>query len=597
MKSAICRAVVLGVILLAMGGAVAQETGAPASARTGALARMPVKEVTVFKDGHALVVHEGSLPTRQGGEVVMDYLPTPVLGTFWPYCSAPDAKLTAVRAGRQRVVLERTALSLRELLEANVGSDVIINENGKAQYEATIVGVPTRSSEELLATDPPNSPERLPVKGDTILLRTEGGVKVVAISRIQDVTFKDEFKSTVANEELRNLLTLELDWTGRRPKRSAPVGMMYLQRGIRWIPNYKITIDGEGNARVKLQATLINELTDLQDVTANLVVGVPTFAFEDTLDPIALQKAAAQLSEYFRTDSRTAFALSNAIMSQRSDMRVPGRQPTGGPVMDLGPDVSARAAGSEDLFVFTIEHVSLRKGERVVLPVAEYTLKYRDVFVLDVPFFLPPELRQHVGRGREAEMAALFHAPKVIHVLRLSNKSDYPLTTAPALILRGKRVLAQGMMTYTARGGTSDLTVTTAVDVQVNKIDREVKQTPNAARYDGHQFARVDLAGTIHLVNHKSKAIDLEIVRNVLGNADEADAGGVIEKVNVMEDPSVVSAGVSGNWWWWSSMPRWWPHFNGVGRITWKLKLEPGKSVDLHYAWHYYWRYVLHPLF
>ena len=29
----------------------------------GSLARMPIKEVTVFKDGHAFVVHQGRLPT------------------------------------------------------------------------------------------------------------------------------------------------------------------------------------------------------------------------------------------------------------------------------------------------------------------------------------------------------------------------------------------------------------------------------------------------------------------------------------------------------------------------------------------------------
>ena len=43
-------------------------------------------------------------------------------------------------------------------------------------------------------------------------------------------------------------------------------------------------------------------------------------------------------------------------------------------------------------------------------------------------------------------------------------------------------------------------------------------------------------------------------------------------------------------WWGWYSWPYWWNHFNGIGRITWKVKLEPGKNVDLGYKWHYYWR-------
>ena len=40
-----------------------------------ALENMPVKEITVFKDGHALVLHNGKMPTDESGNVVMDYLP------------------------------------------------------------------------------------------------------------------------------------------------------------------------------------------------------------------------------------------------------------------------------------------------------------------------------------------------------------------------------------------------------------------------------------------------------------------------------------------------------------------------------------------
>ena len=90
---------------------------------------------------------------------------------------------------------------------------------------------------------------------------------------------------------------------------------MYLQKGFRWIPGYQVTLDGNGKAAIKLQATLLNELADLDDVTANLVIGVPSFAFKDTLDPIALQQTAAQLSPYFQQGDRMQM-LSNAIVTQ-----------------------------------------------------------------------------------------------------------------------------------------------------------------------------------------------------------------------------------------------------------------------------------------
>ncbi|MCD4698952.1 MAG: hypothetical protein K8R91_00050, partial [Phycisphaerae bacterium] len=186
----------------------------------------------------------------------------------------------------------------------------------------------------------------------------------------------------------------------------------------------------------------------------------------------------------------------------------------------------------------------------------------------------------------------LLAAPKVLHKIRLTNRSVYPLTTAPALILRGERLLAQGMMTYTAIGGTTDLGVTAAVDIQVKKLDKETQRIPNAEVWQSNKYARIDLAGTISLTNFLKEAVELEVVRHVLGNATEAGQDGKIEMVNVLEDATFGQAGKDAYpyWWGWHNWPRWWRHFNGVGRITWKMTLDAGKSSDLTYEWHYYWR-------
>src|SRR6185503_18644722 len=105
-------------------------------------AKLPVREVTVFKDGHAFVAHQGVLPTDTNGDVVMDYLPAPVIGTFWPYASGKDAKLSGVTAGRRFVKTERTALTIQELLEANVGATAEITDDRTNRYTATILGFP-----------------------------------------------------------------------------------------------------------------------------------------------------------------------------------------------------------------------------------------------------------------------------------------------------------------------------------------------------------------------------------------------------------------------------------------------------------------------
>lgn len=342
-----------------------------------------------------------------------------------------------------------------------------------------------------------------------------------------------------------------------------------------------------------MQATLLNELTDLEKVTANLVIGVPSFFFKDTPDPISLQQSFAQLSAYFQESQRTGFALSNALMSQTARMGDVGGAGGGfgggaAPPANVGPEITG-ADQNEDLFVFTVKNITLKKGQRMVLPVAEYTLNYRDIYTLDLPFSPPPQLQGSVNPAQQTELQRLLNAPKVQHKIRLTNQSGYPLTTAPALILLKERVLGQGIMTYAAVGAEADLTITTAVDVKAKRTDKETQRTPNALKFRDSSFWKIDLAGRISLTNYRKEAVELEVTRYVLGHAGRADQNGTAEMINFLEDDSFIGEGVLPPWWRWYNWPPWWNSLNGVGRFTWRLKLDAGKSVDLNYTWHYFW--------
>jgi hypothetical protein len=422
-----------------------------------------------------------------------------------------------------------------------------------------------------------------------VWLRTADGVRVVPLAHISHVTFRGDFRKTLPREEVQDRLTLCLDWRGGAPAPAAEVGMMYLQKGLRWIPSYRITIDGAGRAEVELQGTLINELADLEDVTANLVVGVPAFAFADTLDPIAIQRTAAALSPYFDNGSQTRYALSNAIMTQAARMTevsaTPGTGEAAIPEL-LGDLPSGR---TEDLFVFSIGGITLAKGERMVVPVRKVTIPYEDVYHLDLPAVPPVEACASLDQQRRTELASLLAAPKVMHALRLTNDADCPLTTAPALVLREGRVLAQSMLTYTAARAATDLDLTAAVDVRVAKEEDETGRVPSAEQWRNEKFMRVDLAGRITLQSFAQKPLRIEVTRHVLGAADEASAGGRITQRNAFE---LERGDVGGPSAWWShwSLPWWWHHWNGVGRIAWEVELAPGESVELGYRWHYYWK-------
>lgn len=621
----------------------------------------------MFKDGHAVLLHQGILPLDSAdGSVTLDSLPAPVLGTFWPFAADKSVRLRSVVAGRKRAPVERTAVSLRELLAANVGKSVVITEapvgaynsgqQGKV-YEATIVALPARTPEEVeAARDPRNNPPNY--SGNTggyntgydgslggggfggggfgydnnraglVLLRTAEGVRAVDVARILDVTFKDAAPAQkLATSEWRARLTMYLDGAGNGAPRpaNAAVGLLYLQKGLRWIPSYKVTLGQNSSAAVSLQATLINEITDLNNVTASLVIGVPTFVFQDTPDPSGLVDVIGRLGPFFDAASRSA--LNNAIAGQGGwggfgggGVSVGGGfglGQRGGRASGEGDGQSALAADvadagrSEDLFVFSVKNVTLGRGQRATLPVASYTLPYRDVYTLDLPLGAElPALAAGLTPGQEEqETARQSRAPRPVHRIRLVNNGPHPLTTAPVLLVEpanaatggstgAERVLAQNLLRYTPVGTETDLTLTTAGDLTYQVQEREAKRVPAVfALADNTVYDRIEYVGTLRVSNRTGGPIVLEATRSVLGGIDSVGQNGARARVDAQgragapgdgAPPPALTPATPGRapTYDHSQGSAYIARVNGASRVFWRRALATNETVDLTYTWH-----------
>ncbi len=528
-----------------------------------AVAKLPVREVTVFKDGHAWVVREAPLPAGANGKVVLDELPAPLLGTFWPFAT-DGARLVSAKAGREKVASDVAAMDFRQIARANAGKDATLLTADKERVDGKILGVPSRQ-----ATPSPND-------GDLLLLQTANGTRALPLAQIRELEVRGEFTATVRNEEQKERLTLQVAGGGE----GAKVGVMYVQRGLRWIPAYKLELDGKGSAAVQFEATLVNDLVELERATVHLVVGVPKFTFEGMVDPISLQQEAAQVARQTRDQSMVSNFLSNSLMTQTAGRRHEQE------VQDPQPELEG-SAPAEDLFVFTVRDVTLKQGERLVLPIAAYTLAYRDLYRLDVSFGPPQEVRQNLQSEQVLQLARLMEAPKARHVLRLQNGSDAPLTTAPALVLAGGRVLAQAHMLYTPRGASTDLEINVAIDVRVETEEHEAGREIDALRVGAERYGRVGVAGSIELTNAKPAPIEIEVTRRALGIADEVGQDGAKRQLDLAQAWRGTPLPA---WWGWWSWPYWWFQHNGVAEFRWTVQLAPGASTKLDATWHYFWR-------
>ncbi|MDX1932063.1 MAG: hypothetical protein SFU56_05615 [Capsulimonadales bacterium] len=543
---------------------------------------LPVREVTVFKDGHAFVLKQGKVRIGADASVFLPELPNPVLGTFWPYSAERNFPLRSVVAGFRTVQRERSAVVQSEFLEANIGQKVRLRTGGDRDWiEGTIRSVVSGQGTPGEQGDPSfRGGFRAPFGGVLVLLETADGLRPLSAAEITGLVLPATAKTTVTGEEMLPALSLRFDPAAANQE--AEVGMMYLQKGLRWIPNYKIVGDGNGKAKIDLQAILINDLTDLSDVALNLVVGVPTFAFKDTPDPIGLQDTFARLSRYFSPDSPTASNFSNAIVSQsrmgeqrglRPERSNPGEP--GAPV----PEFSG-AEQNEDLFLFSLKHISLKTGERMTLPVNSFSVPYQDIYRLELTPTVPTP--QPYGSPQEREIVRLVQRPNVFHLWRLRNTSAFPLTTAPALLMNGGRIVAQNMVTFTASGATTDLMLTNATDLTAKHEDTEVSRTPNAATFDGVRYTRIDLKGEITLTSFRKSPSTFEVVRYVIGEVSAASAEATMTPLDPANDTPEIADFRGRN----PALSQ----YNKITRIAWKVVVPPGRTLTLTYQWNYLFR-------
>jgi hypothetical protein len=102
-------------------------------------------------------------------------------------------------------------------------------------------------------------------------------------------------------------------------------------------------------------------------------------------------------------------------------------------------------------------------------------------------------------------------------------------------------------------------------------------------------YTRIEMTGTVSVVNFKQEPVLVEVSRRLVGNVDKATQAGVITQANLADEANILGAGDYPGWWSWYGWPDWWYHFNGMGRVDWKLTIKAGEKVQLGYTWNYYW--------
>ena len=491
-----------------------------------------VKRVAVFKNGYAFTYREAEAQTSNGWAYTTN-LPVGVLGTVWGYSTSPNVKVMSLVASESEKRESERVVDINELLLANEGSRIrfVDYNNSTKTYEGTYE-IFSRNRNFSFVRTVENQYQQQEI---VIALKTETGVMLFSANSLRNIEFFGQPKMEKPKVSKENRLSVKVE--GAKDGEKINLGVAALERGIRWIPSYRVEVKGTPvkEAKLELEAVMINELTDLTNSEVYFVVGVPHFLFQETMSPLSMNTAFAGVSSYFSAGAGRSRrdSYSNAIMAQSYQTDGASASET----VDITPTSSeeekANTFSAEQLFLYQANQVNLKKGQRASYRLFSLTVPASEVFEWTLND-APETQRRYLDYANSSNSVPLMQdlSSKVWYALKLKNQTGMPWTTAPALSFRVWKPLGQDMLSFTPIGGENILRVTPATEVIGTHVLEEKSREQKTLRYGGgdYNFDLITVEGKIKLRNIKKEPVEVVLTRNFVGEAVSAAENGKISR-------------------------------------------------------------------
>jgi len=529
-----------------------------------------VKTLVAFKDGTVFVLKEGRVKVGASGKVVTSPITDAAFGTVGVNSLTKGVRVRMLTASAVPGK-ETTALSFAEARSQVHGRPVSVRRRGSEHY---LTG-------ELLGLQSPATVAQavgmkaVSKKADFVLSikQHNGLIVLMPMSEVEEWRFLDREELERDPERTGQHLTISLE--GTKAGDEVSIAYYYLWKGVRWTPSYLLERGDDGRVALELRGEIKNDLIDLKGTRVFFVVGVPNFAFLKTPSPMVAQKSLQQVTAALQ---KTAIYASNAFSNGQfnnmvSNVQMPTtiaplevRQPTSAdtafaPAAEL-PDVQSTDAGS--LHLYEVADVDLAKGERAIIQLDSMNLNCRDLVVWNVTD-ARIDTAMHMVSPKDRAANPLTH-------YWMLEAGDTPLTTGPALVMKGDVALSQDRIFYTPRHTAGRFKAGTAVGfagvAMETVLSREagVKEVNDKQGHDhGKVFwlkkeirwvdERREL--TLQVKNGQAFASDLSVTRTLKGRP-EPSKDVTMRTLGGMSDTE-----------------------DQMTQLSWKATLEPGETKEI----------------
>ena len=526
-----------------------------------------IERLAMFKNGLGYATATANLPDH-ASTVRLGQLPVPSYGTFW--LAYPKAvKVRSLVTAMETVDETAPASSLEQLLRLNPGRKVLIHTAAAPGVAETVLEGAVQPT---VRPEPPEPPSpyfmdfRRPVdrgyaygypppsQNSVVLLRTDKGLVALSPGSIQRVDFgAGEPVCVTTNHQKRPAIRMALE----EPAGGEKVEVSFLTRGITWVPSYRIDLSDEKRAHFSAQAQIINELADIQDAHVDLVTGFPNIQFPELSNPVTMSQSLAEFLRSLATGRAEGGERGN--MMQQQALAFNGNYAPYDDVMLPSYGISTNGQTAEDLFLYPLPRVSLKKGETATLPLFSADMPYRHLYTWRIGDHLDGDPARPRGDGRSDE--------EVWHTCRLVNAARMPLTTAAAEFVKDGQFVGQDTCFYTAAGSEASIRINRAMNVQADETEVEIERKRNAANFYGYGYDQVKLTGELKVRNRLDKPIKLEITKELSGEVlDKSDSAQDVQTARGLKQ------------------------VNPKHVLTWTLELKPDEERKITYSYQLYVR-------
>jgi hypothetical protein len=539
----------------------AATNAAPPPAETSRL-KNRTDRVIVFKDGYCLIIKQAVATTDADGNVFTDEVPdAAVLGSFWTVPEKGTIKSTVAAWVNTETKANRdmNCTSIIEIVKSNLGKDCsfavgeqrvegkllkVLSSDDMAKDDTTVWHDASLSGSFVSSASTPAPQMAITtvsvLTGNYFLVQTTTGDKMILASTVSDLTIKEMnsmIEQTVTTKSRHKRLTMKFSEANTEIK----LNLMYFRPDVRWIPTYRLNLTGKvladkkntskaderKKAELIMQGEILNEAEDLINVPFHVVVGVPNFRFRSVSSPMVLEATMRNVLSQAAPDvmGNGNYTLSNTFFSQRAG-EFPNNRVTGNETRsDVSLPDELVGKGGNDLFVYELPIMTLKRGERAMVPILRSEVAYRDVYTWNIEL---THSESYAASAAAAPSPLVLSENKVWRQIELVNSTNIPWTTGAAMLVDNQQPLAQELLTYTSPGGMCRVPVTIAVDMRGKVTDSEVNRVFNVLKWRGNDFARVEGMIDVELTNNKKDPVSVEVQLRFGGKATKVTDDGTI---------------------------------------------------------------------